>query len=764
MGHIKFWRMASTFTGLKLQGYLGKFGASELTDISAFIQLPDGKVLSSTETGNLLLWDGGLIKCELSDKGRKPCHAGRIDVILMVDNEVYTAGEDGYVRVWDFETIDNADVTSPAAGSGGGDGTGGAPVSSSGPLQVRVFEMEFLDEFLIGKDAKIRTMVRSLENPTEYYIQDTQGHLLKLDTNKRTVDRLLSFHSGAVVAADASPLRHSLLSLGSDGTLRLYDYQNKAVLFRQRFPCGGSSLTYLPDLLDVRGLTFAAGFSDGVLRIMSHEAIYDATNVELKLHYAFKPHKGSVSSIAISSDGGYLATTGAEDRCVFFFRLEPAAGNASEDDAFTSGDGQQQPLVFGRGAVSVTPLGFVELEASATCVSFSPDNHLYLQDFEPAAAGTGSDDSGDGGSGGGSQRSSRVDRSDLGSEEGSRDSEGGGEGRRGRDAEPEIDGKRTMVVLSDGLMLSMVVPSSNDSRVTYQLELESLQVKRWQLKVPPPPKEEEKGDAANGSDGKATSGGDGSPAAAAQSAPPPATAAGAAAGPAEDGKGEKDNPSRLMSALRRKRGLVIVDESPVTLALYLEGGYFLVALVNKFGEGEIRSCKFDDPTMSRLLLVYKAPFTDLRLTASGKYLLAGTLDGMTFLRKIRLEDMLLHGWTLGHETYEHYSISFEEQLAEKELQKRAVIESSSAQQETTGTAAPRVMSTAGPNRDEEAGQYWYGHAHDCDRGRVNSLVTSFDDAFLCSAGSDGGLFVWRLTHVDVQESQGLISCVNGERF
>lgn len=54
--------MASTFTGLKLQGAIGKFGNVELTDVAAFVELPDGKVLSSTETGELLLWDGGLIK------------------------------------------------------------------------------------------------------------------------------------------------------------------------------------------------------------------------------------------------------------------------------------------------------------------------------------------------------------------------------------------------------------------------------------------------------------------------------------------------------------------------------------------------------------------------------------------------------------------------------------------------------------------------------------------------------------------------------
>ena len=33
-GHIRFWKMATTFTGLKLQGYLGKFGRTELSDIA----------------------------------------------------------------------------------------------------------------------------------------------------------------------------------------------------------------------------------------------------------------------------------------------------------------------------------------------------------------------------------------------------------------------------------------------------------------------------------------------------------------------------------------------------------------------------------------------------------------------------------------------------------------------------------------------------------------------------------------------------------
>jgi WD40 repeat protein len=45
-GHLRFWRIAQTFTGLKLQGDLGKFGKVELSDVDDFAELPDGKVQS----------------------------------------------------------------------------------------------------------------------------------------------------------------------------------------------------------------------------------------------------------------------------------------------------------------------------------------------------------------------------------------------------------------------------------------------------------------------------------------------------------------------------------------------------------------------------------------------------------------------------------------------------------------------------------------------------------------------------------------------
>jgi hypothetical protein len=39
-----FWKMASTFTGLKLMGSFGRFGRTETSDIIGCLALPDGKV------------------------------------------------------------------------------------------------------------------------------------------------------------------------------------------------------------------------------------------------------------------------------------------------------------------------------------------------------------------------------------------------------------------------------------------------------------------------------------------------------------------------------------------------------------------------------------------------------------------------------------------------------------------------------------------------------------------------------------------------
>lgn len=105
-GHIRFWKMAQTFTGLKLQGEIGKFGQLELSDVTGIGELPDGKVLCGTEYGTLILWDGNLVKAHLvlDQQAKTPLHKGFIEVVIFDQEKqmFITAGGDGYIKWWKF--------------------------------------------------------------------------------------------------------------------------------------------------------------------------------------------------------------------------------------------------------------------------------------------------------------------------------------------------------------------------------------------------------------------------------------------------------------------------------------------------------------------------------------------------------------------------------------------------------------------------------------------------------------------------------------
>lgn len=111
LAHIRFWKIANTFTGLKLQGETGKFGQIELSDVTGFYIFPDGKVLSGSENGTLLLWEGNLIKVVISIDEKTPCHDGPINFVKLTKEtsppQIVTAGFDGYIKFWDFDELDN---------------------------------------------------------------------------------------------------------------------------------------------------------------------------------------------------------------------------------------------------------------------------------------------------------------------------------------------------------------------------------------------------------------------------------------------------------------------------------------------------------------------------------------------------------------------------------------------------------------------------------------------------------------------------------
>ncbi|XP_038658265.1 cilia- and flagella-associated protein 44 [Scyliorhinus canicula] len=308
-GHIRFWKMVETFTGLKLQGELGRFGRTALTDIDGYVELPDGKVVSGSEWGNMLLWDGGLIKVELCRRDGKPCHHGPINQFVLDEGELITVGADGCVRVWDFETIDTAE-------------------SYDEDSQI---EMEPMNELNVGRNVNLQFMVKFKDSNFIWCAQDASGRIWKLDLSFSNITQdpecMFSFHAGAIQAMDLSPLTYLMATTALDRTVRIYDFVRNKTMAIVKYSQGGTALVWAPLALYPKGNMIVAGFEDGVIRILEIYNPQDLAHVagrsevgevEIRLKQAMKPHTAGVTAIAYDYNGEMFAT-GSKDNTVFFF-------------------------------------------------------------------------------------------------------------------------------------------------------------------------------------------------------------------------------------------------------------------------------------------------------------------------------------------------------------------------------------------------------------------------------------------------------------
>ncbi|XP_073677561.1 cilia- and flagella-associated protein 44 [Garra rufa] len=337
-GHIRFWKMANTFTGLKLQGLLGSFGKTTVTDIEGYVELPDGKVVSGSEWGNMLLWEGGLVKVEFCRKGGRTCHSGTIYQFNLDEGELMTIGSDGAVRSWNLETIDTADA-----------------VDDSG-----LFEIEPMNEIIIGRNVSLYSMVKSSMPETSiWFAQDSNGCIWKLDLSFSNITQdpecLFSFHAGAIQGMDVSESSHLMATTALDSSVRVFDFLSKKELTISRFRQRGTALTWASDMVNTAGGLLVVGFDDGVVRLLelyntqSLHTVAGRTrsgDAELRLRQALKPHNAPVTAIAYERNKKIMAT-GSTDCTVFFFTV-----------------GERY-----------TPIGFVTVPGPVQGLEWSPQSH-----------------------------------------------------------------------------------------------------------------------------------------------------------------------------------------------------------------------------------------------------------------------------------------------------------------------------------------------------------------------------------------------------
>lgn len=353
----------------------------DLSDISAFAELPDGKVLTGSESGQLLLWDGNFIQCVIRRPGNLPCHDGDIKVVLLdrEDGCFITAGDDGWLRWWDFGTIDQADLeedeeyfyvkpleemrislrdTTAAAASADGE---------THEDEGKMSDAEQSEEDDDGTaPAKVFGLARAPAGDF-WMILDATGRLLRMDNESKQISLVRQGHAGGVSGLDASPLDHFAASVGVDGTVRCWDYITSQELFHTQCPGEGSALLWAPTAVDAHAQTVLAGFRDGVVRVMLR------AKHGWKRLQVLKPHSGPVTCMAFSSDGSLLVT-GSSDGTVFFFEVVDASDErvpelvVEEGQAHDSDDEEGTRRV--RKGPRFVPIGFSVLPGSVNSLTW----------------------------------------------------------------------------------------------------------------------------------------------------------------------------------------------------------------------------------------------------------------------------------------------------------------------------------------------------------------------------------------------------------
>ncbi|KAK0161075.1 hypothetical protein PV327_009592 [Microctonus hyperodae] len=350
-GHIKFWQMTSTFTGLKLKSQLGRFGRTEISDIIGILEMPDGKVVSGCEWGNILLWDNGLIKLEVYRKNKKSCHDKMITQFEYNDGELMSIGMDGWIRVWYYETIDQADP----------------------PDDNRFICIEPIFEFKISEYDNMKneysdesSMLMSIQkkypnniDDTFWYAQDANGGfwLIDLNTSQPSMinppNKLFTCHAGKVNDIVSCPWGEFFATLGDDGRLNIYNYLKKKIIISHKFRDCGTCLIWFPCNVESTGSTIICAFSSGVLRMVAilikkTDEVQKNDSEFLRLINVIKPHTKSITNMSVNSLHNLLVT-GSEDSTIFIFCIKVT---------------EKYPLLI--------PIGFINTPSVVTCMTWKP--------------------------------------------------------------------------------------------------------------------------------------------------------------------------------------------------------------------------------------------------------------------------------------------------------------------------------------------------------------------------------------------------------
>ncbi len=201
-------------------------------------------------------------KISVIKRGQFTGHTNSIfTLILSVNpNHVYTAGADGYIVEWDLVNK--------------GDGR------------------------VICRVPKPVYSLLLLPGAQQLLVGTSGGNLHIIDLTKNKEIKNIELHQQGVF--DIKLLGTSVITAGGDGFLSLID--NKTFALINKIKCSNKSARIIA--INPKGLDFAVGFSDHLIRI------YDKETFDLK--QVLEGHVNSVFALCYSSNGKYLLSGGRD--------------------------------------------------------------------------------------------------------------------------------------------------------------------------------------------------------------------------------------------------------------------------------------------------------------------------------------------------------------------------------------------------------------------------------------------------------------------
>lgn len=293
---IRFWDMSTTFTGLKLQCEDGRFGRSVTCDILGICPLNLSKTLSNNENGNILIWEYGVVKFEMSQKNRRPCHQKMITQIVNDNDRIITIGLDGFVRIWFRDTIENACLDA----------------------DEYIIQIDPIVEYDVGNgfcDCGLISIDRLNKNENLWFCQDSNGAIwkCKIDCSSVTLsstELIFKFHAGTIVDAVTCPHSNHIATLEENGILNLFDLNVGNIKLCHKFHVGGQSMIWTSFMI------IFIGFNDGMIRLISVN--YDKQSFSLV--QAIKPHNKPIVKVTVNEDQTKLVSS-SEDCTIFIFNV-----------------------------------------------------------------------------------------------------------------------------------------------------------------------------------------------------------------------------------------------------------------------------------------------------------------------------------------------------------------------------------------------------------------------------------------------------------